>query len=311
MATNTTINSTYAGEFAGKYIGAALLAANTIAQGGITVKQNIKYKEVVKRLDLGSLTADSTCDFTPTSSVDLTERILEPKKLQVNLELCKEDYLSDWEAIEMGFSAHDELPKNFEEFLIASIAAKVAEATEKDIWSGTASAGHFAGFETLLGADTGHTGSLKITGTSITAANVIDEMGKVVDAIPSELYGREDLYLYVSQNVARAYVRALGGFASNGLGANGVNGQGMQWYNGGSLAFDGVKIFVANGLSNDTMIASTKDNLVFGTGLMNDHQEVKILDMADKDGSQNVRFIMRYTAGVQYGVVEDIVSYGL
>ena len=33
--------------------------------------------------------------------------------------------------------------------------------------------------------------------------------------------------------------------------------------------------------------------------------------MADLDGSQNVRFVMRYTAGAQYGVIEDIVTYGI
>ena len=51
--------------------------------------------------------------------------------------------------------------------------------------------------------------------------------------------------------------------------------------------------------------------LFFGTGLLSDHQEVKVLDMADLDGSQNVRVIMRFTAGVQYGVSEDIVTYGI
>jgi hypothetical protein len=44
---------------------------------------------------------------------------------------------------------------------------------------------------------------------------------------------------------------------------------------------------------------------------MNDAQEVKLLDMADVDGSQNVRIVMRMTAGVQYGVVEDIVTYNV
>jgi hypothetical protein len=113
--------------------------------------------------------------------------------------------------------------------------------------------------------------------TSVTAANVIAEMGKVVDAIPSALYGKEDLYLYVSQNVARAYVRALGGFGASGLGANGTNAQGTQWWNNGSLSFDGVKIFVANGLADNYMVAAEKSNLYFGTGLLSDHNEVKLL----------------------------------
>jgi hypothetical protein len=49
--------------------------------------------------------------------------------------------------------------------------------------------------------------------------------------------------------------------------------------------------------------------LYFGTGLLSDHNEVKVIDMADLDGSQNVRVIMRFTAGVQYGIGGDIVLY--
>ena len=148
-----------------------------------------------------------------------------------------------------------------------------------------------------------------VTGTSVTAANVIDELGKVVDAIPAALYGKEDLYIYVSQHIARAYVRALGGFGANGLGANGVNNAGTTWFNGGDLAFDGVKLFVCSGMSDNTMIAAQKSNLYFGTGLLSDHNEVKLIDMADLDGSQNVRVVMRFTSGVQFGIGADIVLY--
>ena len=100
-------------------------------------------------------------------------------------------------------------------------------------------------------------------GTNVTAANVITELGKVVDAIPAALYNKEDMYIYVSQNVARAYVRALGGFSASGLGANGTNAQGTQWYNNGALTFDGVKIFVANGLADNYMMAAQQSNLFF------------------------------------------------
>jgi len=312
MATTTNITTTYAGEFAGKYVGAALLSGNTLAQNGVEVMQNIKYKQVVKKLDLGSLAADASCDFTPTSTVGLTERILEPKELQVNLELCKDDFQSDWEAIEMGFSAHDNLPPSFQDFMIARVAEKVAQKTEIDLWSGASgNAGEFDGFVTIISADTGLPTAQEITGTAVTASNVIDELGKVVDAIPSSLYGRDDLFIYVPQNVARAYVRALGGFAANGLGANGIGGNGTLWYNGGDLSFDGVRLFVANGMPSDKMVATVRDNLYFGTGLLADHNEVKLLDMADRDGSQNVRFVMRYTAGVQYSNIGDIVTYGI
>lgn len=311
MATTTNVTTTYAGEFAGKYIGAALLSGNTLAQGGITIMPNVKFKSVIKRLDLASLTANASCDFTPTGTVTLDERILEPKDLQVNLELCKDDFQDDWEAVQMGFSAFDNLPPLFSDFIIARVAEQVAQKTEQDIWAGTAGAGAFDGISTLIAADAALPAAQEIAGTNVTAANVIDELGKIVDAVPNRLYGRDNLFIYVSQNIARAYVRALGGFGASGLGANGVANQGTQWYNGGDLAFDGVKMFVANGLADDTAIATTKDNLYFGTGLLSDHNEVKLLDMADLDGSQNVRMIMRYTAGVQYGFATDVVTYGI
>jgi hypothetical protein len=151
---------------------------------------------------------------------------------------------------------------------------------------------------------------IDVTGTAVDSGDVIAELGKVVDAIPSTLYGSDDLTIYVSQNVAKAYVRALGGFATN-VGASGIDAQGTQWYTNGTLSFDGVRLFTANGLPNNTMVAAEKSNLFFGTGLMSDQNEVKVIDMADIDGSQNVRIVMRYTAGVQYGIGSDIVLYSV
>ena len=303
MATNIT--TTYAGEFAKKYISAALLSGSTIDNGGITVKPNVKYKDVIKKVSTSGLIANATCDFTDAGTITLTERIIQPEEFQVNLELCKKDFRSDWEAIQMGISTFDKLPPLFSDFLIGHVAAKVAEKTEQNIWQGVnATAGEFDGFATLLAADAT---VIDVTGAAITSANVIAQLGAVVDAIPASLYGQEDLYVYVSQNVARAYVRALGGFGASGLGAAGTNSMGTQWWNNGSLSFDGVKIFVANGLADDTVVAAEKSNLFFGTGLLSDHNEVKVIDMGDLDGSQNVRIIMRFTSGVQYGIGSDIV----
>ena len=93
------------------------------------------------------------------------------------------------------------------------------------------------------------------------------------------------------------------------IGANGVSNQGTMWWQNGALSFDGVKLFVANGLGDNKAVAAEKSNLFFGTGLLSDHNEVKLIDMADLDGSQNVRVVMRFTAGVQYGIGSDIVLY--
>ena len=306
MATTTTITSpTYAGEFAGKYISAALLSGSTIANGGIEVVPNVKYKQVIQRI-----ATDGTCDFDATSTITLTERVITPEEFQVNLQLCKKDFHQTWEAITMGYSAFDNLPPSFADYLIAHVAAKVAEKTEQNIWKGvTANAGEFAGFVTLATADATVLDVASPASGGITAGNVIAELGKVVDTIPAALYGKEDLYLYVSQSAARAYVRALGGFGASGLGANGTNSMGTQWWNNGSLSFDGIKIFVAQGMADDYVMAAQKSNLFFGTGLLSDQNEVQLIDMSPIDGSQNVRVVMRFTASVQYGIGSEVVLY--
>ena len=307
MATTTSITSTYAGEFAGKYISSALLSADTLDKGLIEIKPNVKYKEVVKKVATNDIVANATCDFSATSTVTLTERILQPEEFQVNLQLCKKDFRSDWEAIQMGYSAYDNLPANFSDFLIGHVAAKVAQKTEQTIWSGAnGTAGEFDGFTALMTADADVN---DVTGTTVDAANVIAELGKVADAIPNAVYGKDDLTIYVPQNVARAYVRALGGFGAAGLGANGTDNKGTQWFGNEPLFFDGIRVAMVSGLANNTMVAAESSNLYFGTGLLSDSQEVKLLDMGDLDGSQNVRVIMRYTAGVQYGIGADCVLY--
>mgnify|MGYP006969345628 FL=1 len=312
MAPTTSITTTYEGAFAGEYISAALLSGSTIANGGITVKPNVKFKEVIKKVDTNAIVKDATCDFDPTSTVTLTERVLQPEFQQVNLQLCKKDFQSDWEAVSMGFSAHQNMPSKFSDFLIGHVAAKVAQRTEQSIWAGaTSNNGQFDGFETTLALDADLPTAQEVAGTTVTSSNVITELGKIADAVPSTLYGNEDLNIYVSQNIARAYVRALGGFGASGLGAAGTNDMGTQWWNNGSLSFDGISLFVCNGLSDNTAIAAEKSNLYFGTGLLADHNEVKVIDMADLDGSKNVRVVMRLTAGVQYGIIDDIVTYGI
>jgi len=307
MATTNSITTTYAGEFAGQYISAALLSGSTLDNGLITIKPNIKFKEVIKKVSSDDIVKDATCDFDSSSTLTLTERTLQPDFQQVNLQLCKADFHNDWEAVQMGYSAFDSLPPSFADFLIGHVASKVAQRTEQSIWNGAAAtAGQFGGFTELLLADADVTDVGG--GAAVDASNVISKIGLVVDAIGSSLYTSEDMFIYVSQNVARAYVRALGGFASN-LGAAGTDDKGTQWYNGGGLSFDGIKIAVANGLSDNKMVAAEKSNLFFGTGLLNDANTVKVIDMADIDGSQNVRVVMRFTAGVQYGIGSDIVLY--
>jgi len=311
MATTTSITTSYSGEFAGKYIAAALLSAPTLEKGGLTIHPNVKYKQVIQRVATDDIIKNATCDFDATSTVTLTEKVLNPEEFQVNLQLCKKDFHSTWQAAEMGYGAFDVLPKSFSDFLIAHVAEKVASAMESTIWTGVnATAGQFAGLSTQIAADAALPSAQEVAGTTVTASNVITELGKLVDAIPARLYGQPDLKLYVSQNIYKAYVRALGGFGASGLGANGYDNKGTNQALG-ELMFDGVPVFMANGLAANTAWATPTSNLHFATGLLNDMNEVKVLDTSETLGDQNVRVIMRFTADAKYGFAEDCVVYGI
>tara|TARA_R100000329_G_scaffold148218_3_gene136799 strand:+ start:267 stop:1202 length:936 start_codon:yes stop_codon:yes gene_type:complete len=310
MPEPTITGSTYAGEFAGKYISAALLSAPTIDQGGVTVMPNIKFKEVLQNLDTSALLANATCDFqTDGSTVTLTEKVLSVEDFQVNMQLCKSQFHSNWQAAEMGFSSFDELPKSFEDYLLAYAASKVAQEIEISLWRGVdATAGQFDGLVTLATADATVN---DVTGTTVTASNVIDELGKIIDSVNANtnIYAKEDTKIYVSRNIMAAYVRALGGFATD-IGANGVNNQGTMWYGkGAALSFDGIPLFLAEGLAANTAMAAQASNLYFGTSLLSDHQEARVIDVSQYDGSDNVRVIMRLAAGAQIGVGADVVLY--
>ena len=312
MATTVSISTTYAGEFAGKYIAAALLSAPSLEQGGLTIHPNVKYKQVIQKVATDGIVKNATCDFDATSTVTLTERVLQPEEFQVNLSLCRKDFHNTWQAAEMGYGAFDVMPKSFSDFLIAHVAEKVAAHMEGVIWEGNnASAGEFAGIMRQLTTDASLPAAQEVAGTTVDAGDVIAELGKIVDAIPTRLYGQPDLKLYLSSNIVRAYVRALGGFGASGLGANGVNNLGTTWYTNGSLSFDGIPIFMCPGMDNNKGLATTTSNLHFATGLLSDLNEVRVIDTSESLGDQNVRVIMRFTADAKYGFAEDIVTYGI
>jgi hypothetical protein len=307
--TQPSITTTYAGEFAGKYIAAALLSARTLDNGYITVVPNVKYRQIIQKLAVDSIVNNASCDFTTSGTVALTERILEPKELQVNLELCKQEFVDSWEALQLGFSAFDEIPASFNDFLISYVGGKVAEATEQSIWAGnSATNGQFQGLLPALSASAAAGGAGAVIKSaqsgSITSANVLTKLDGLVNAIPDTVYGKEDLTIYVPTGVAKAYQQALAGGAA---GANGWNNQmnvGEKPYN-----FNGIEIVLCPGMTANYMVAAQKSNLYFGTGLMNDYNEVRVLDMANLDGSQNFRVIMRYTADTEFGIGQDIAIH--
>ena len=305
MPTTTTVTSSYAGEDAGKYISAALFSGVTLGAQGVTIMPNVKYQSALKTVAIADIIQNDSCDFLDTGTLDVGERLITPKRLKVNMQLCKNDFRDSWDAVKMGFSAHDQLPSSLTDYIISEQAAVVAQANETALWNGTDTAGSYLGLvPTIVAA-----GAADLTGAAPTASTIIADMQAAYDLIPKGVFGHEDLRFYVSEEDYRKYVQAL---AQVGTG-QGYENKANMWLPSVGLAeesgltFNGVRLFVTNGLNEGQFVIARKSNLYFGTGLMNDWNTVKTLDQEEIDGSDNVNFVMKFTAATQIGFRSDIV----
>jgi hypothetical protein len=296
MATTTSLTTTFAGREAAGYIRAAFLSNESLT--AVTIKENIEYKQVVRRLVDDVTFANATCDFTATGTVTLSERILTLEKFQVHRQLCKKDFLIDWEA---KSEQNGQLHASLSDALIANVMAGVAARNEVLIWQGVnANAGEYAGFETLFLADA--TVLDVASPEAIDATNVIDEMAKLVATLPTRVKrATEKPVIAVSSNVAEAYRSAILGL-----------GGGYYLYQGESVVMNWqgqYDVIECPGMSDDTMAFYQKSNLWFGTNLLDQWNSVALLDMYQYDLSDNVRFACSFFAGVQYGFGNEIAFY--
>ena len=297
-----TITTSYSGASASKFIAASLLEGTTLANGGVTIMPNVKYKSVIQKVDVANIIANATCDFTDAGTTAITERVITLEEFQVNIKFCTKQFVDSWESAELGASTFKNMPKTFGDFIVGHFADQISASVENSIWQGaTGSVGQVDGFETLWAAD----GDIvDVVGTTVDSSNVITELGKILDAAPNTIYGKDDLTLYVDRGIMKAYVRALA--AQGGGYENRVN----MWYDKNTpLTFDGIPLFLANGLSANTAALAQSSNLYFGTNLVDDMNTVKVIDTADTLGDQNARFVSRFAYGIQYGVPQEIVFY--
>lgn len=296
-----TVNSNFAGRAAGFYISAALKASNSLDY--LTMIENIKFKSNVQALNQTvNSVVDATCDFTAAGTLALTEKVLEPKNLQVNMDICKETLLSSFESLQMRAGAGAPPSVAFEDYVISYMGEIIAQATENSIWAGTNVAGQFNGF---LGAATG----LLLPGVDGTvvqdaaagaynAGTIIAELQGAVAAIPTTTLGKEDLHIYMSQRTYQYYISAVSTLGY--VNAYNMNGDYVPM-------FEGYKIAVCNGMVENQLVIAQKSNLFFGTDLLSDATRINLMDMANLDGSDNIRMVARYSAGVQTGTGADIV----
>ena len=297
MATVTTVQSNYAGKEAGQIIGQAFKEADTIAKGFVSVFDNVNYKLNLREIRLTGGKREYTCGYLPAGSVVLSEKVLEPKKFKDDFSVCKEDFRVQWSQESMGASAHNNnAPADIMDAITVEKLAQTAEELDDNIWNGDGALdAEFDGFLKLFLADSQ---VIDVDLDVVTELNVEAMLKLALAAIPVPIR-RRTLRVGVSPDVAQAYNFWL---ISKGI-SNGLGGDANT-----NLIFGKYRIEEINGLPANTIVIAEPKNLIFATGLVADHNEVKLVD-EDEIGLLTglVRGTMVYNAGVGYYNGEEIV----
>jgi hypothetical protein len=300
MATTETISSNYAGEAANRFYSAVLKSPSSVANGGVTFVDGIQHKWNIPRLNLSGIIANATCDFTDVGTVTRNERVLTLEDFEVNLKLCKSKYRPTFDS--MGGSRHNGVASTFADHLVGLAAANVAQSRENTIWSGTtATAGEFDGFETLFLTEALQPAGYEIAGTTLSAANIIAQLGLIRDAAGSALYDAEGFAIRIPTSARKFYITAMAAL-----------GYMDKYYDGTApLNFEGIPLIHCSGMSDDVMFATYDNNLYYGVGASGDAQRVDVIDQSPLDGSDNVNVVMKWGDGVQVANPEDVITYGI
>lgn len=291
---------TYGGEHAG-YISAALKSGQTLSNNWIAVMDNVPYKAVLNTVTGANLIVDATCDFTDGGSVTLAERVLAVEEFQVNIDLCKKTLRAGYQAAQTGNSLNSRMPADFQDFVVSHIAGLVGQQVENNIWNGnTATSGQFTGWATdtvgLLVVDGSVNDVDWLASGDFTKANIIARMEALLDAVSSQVLADPEFGIYVSPKTAFLYQQALG-----------ASGYQLDYQaNTKPSNIYGYPVYACPGMPDEKAVATYRRNLNFGSNILANTAEVNIIDRSPIDGSDNVRFVMRYSAGVQHGISGDI-----
>ena len=307
MANATIAVGTYAGEAARPYVAAAIMSADTLANGYISTLENV-HGTAVLRVFSGASIAAATCVFTAGASNPLVlgEAVLATSPLQINEQVCNKDLRATWESAQMRGQSSS-APSDFTTFAAQYVAAKVAEGIENNIWSGnynpdagTSTGATHTAFNGImrnivLGTPTYES---NLTG-ALTAGTILAKLAILASSgCPAAIKGDyENTKIFMSRSTHALYYDALAATYNLPFLAEGMADK-----------YKGYEVIVPNGFPDDTLLISKIDNLFFGTNLLTDHINASVLDLTGVTGDDVTRVIMQFSGGTQ---VVDLEGLGV
>jgi hypothetical protein len=310
MANATFTNSTYAGQAALPFVAPAILSADTLANGYISVLDNVRYQANLRKLTGAAISARS-CEFTtPVSGgLDISDVVLTTTQLQVNEQICNDDLAQTWAAEQMRGN-YAGAPGDYVSFLGQYVAARVAANVEQNIWqgnydadgsgAGTPVVDQFNGIcKLIVDASPTHetVAAGAFTGDDNATTGILTHLAALTADAPSAVAGDPDAVIFMSRASAQLYYQALAATYN------------LPFLNDGMVAkYAGYTIITPAGFPADTLLLGKKENFYFGTNLLTDHVEARFLDLTGTTGDAVTRVVMLFDGGTQ---VIDHDSYSV
>jgi len=136
----TVTDNTYAGELALPYVTAAVTGAETIANNRARLIEGVVHKAVVSNLNITDPIQAAACAGTDGANTSLTEQVLTLNDLMVKETICRGTLFPTFIAAQGRMRRDGQIPPDFAEFLLATVADKTGENLESLMWAGDAGA---------------------------------------------------------------------------------------------------------------------------------------------------------------------------
>ena len=303
----TVTDNTYAGELALPYVTAAVTGAETIANNRCRLIEGVVHKAVVSNLGITDPIQAAGCTGADGANLSLTEQVLTLNDLMVKEVICRGTIFPTFIAAQGRMRRDGQIPPDFAQFLLSTVADKTGENLESLMWA--ADAGTVWGLGLLSNDGVIDAAGINASAmanfsqvelvAAFTAANILEEMDKVfagVAATPGIL-AKPGAGFYLSYE-AYAFMQQAIAAQGTDLGYN----RDLK-----TVTYLGYPVYPTAGIPNtaDAIAFTYPDNIVVGTNAYTGNESAALIPVYQYDGSDNVKVSMDFAAGVQVAVPTD------
>ena len=296
-----TDNTTFYGKDAEGFFKKVLTTG--VAKNELSLIPNVKSKIKLAYSDLGNILQADDCSFSATGEGTLNQKTMEVCDLKVNLEYCATTFEANYLSLQLraGSNSEEVMPASYAEFVVDYVAEKVSSDLEKVMFQGNTATASYPyslcdGLNKLLLADAD---VIDVSATaSLTSANVVTELNRVLDQVPAEVRQEANFKIFVSQQIAFAYKQAQA-----------VTQGGLFLVGDKELNYLGYRLIPTSGLSAKQMIAFNSEKVYFLTDLTSDWDEIIMIPQRNISGARTERFATSLKFGVNYLYGNEIVFY--